>query len=140
MAPASWLWKSGSTAVARRRYPCKRGGAGCAAPCLTECPWFGCLRLTDVSGLEALRAADDIELQSLALGERLEAIALDRGIVDEHVLATFLLDETETLRLVEPLYRSTRHFENSFDYGVRPQHAAFRGKRPAALAGFQRES
>jgi hypothetical protein len=29
--------------------------------------------------------------------------------VHEHVLATFLSDESETLRLVEPLHRATSH-------------------------------
>src|SRR5205085_5296713 len=57
-----------------------------------------------VRGLLALRTLDDLELDGLALGQGLEAFALDGRVVHEHVLAARLLDESETLRPVEPLH------------------------------------
>src|SRR4051812_21910102 len=56
----------------------------------------------DVGGLLAFRAGDHIELDAVALRQDFEAIPLDRGEVDEHVLAPVLLDEPESLALVEP--------------------------------------
>src|SRR5687767_9032101 len=85
---------------------------------------YRCLRLADVRRLEALRATDDVELEPLAFGQRLEAIALDRGVVDEYVLATLLLDESKSLRLVEPLHRSTCHVAAPSKTGYDPQPAA----------------
>src|SRR6185295_15934428 len=95
------------------------------------------LRLADVRGLESLRSTDDVELQPLAFGQRLEALALDRGVVNEHVLATLLLDETETLCFVEPLHRSVCHVANSFLLtGASPlHHAPIRAHGPATLVG-----
>src|SRR5580765_1832214 len=65
--------------------------------------------LADVAGLQALRPLHDLELDPLSLGERLEALTTDCGEVHEHVLATLLRDETETLRVVEPLHSTRRH-------------------------------
>src|SRR5437867_304392 len=69
----------------------------------------GLLDLADVRGLQALRPTGDVELHALTLCQGLEPFALDRGEMDEHVLATFLGDEAKTLRLVEPLHSSTCH-------------------------------
>src|SRR5438874_927227 len=53
----------------------------------------------------ALLALDDVELNALALGQRLESVRLDRGVVNEAVLLAVLGgDETESLRVVEPLH------------------------------------
>jgi len=65
---------------------------------------FPALAANDVRSLETLRSLDHVERDALTLGERLEAGSLDRREVNEHVLAAFLGDETETLRLVEPLH------------------------------------
>src|SRR5262249_11193159 len=65
--------------------------------------------LPDVAGLQALRPLHDLELDALAFGERLETFSLDRGEMHEHVLATLLRDETEALRVVEPLHGTRRH-------------------------------
>src|SRR5262249_48421752 len=65
--------------------------------------------LPDVAGLQALRPLHDLELDALSLGKRLETLSLDRGEVDEDVLATLLRDETEALRVVEPLHGTRRH-------------------------------
>ena len=61
------------------------------------------LLLDDVRSLETLRALCDFELDSFTLDQRLEAVALDRGEMDENVLATFLLDKAEALAVVKPL-------------------------------------
>src|SRR3954470_21900021 len=61
----------------------------------------------DVLGRRALLALDDVELDALTLGEVLEPRALDRRMVDETVLLAILAgDESEALRLVEPLDRA----------------------------------
>src|SRR5260370_20113525 len=92
------------------------------APCTAGCanangavPWDGAARLTaslaaglqldDVLSRWALLTLYDVELDPLAFGERLEALCLDRGVVHEAVLLAILTrDETETLRVVEPLH------------------------------------
>src|SRR5690606_27557470 len=53
----------------------------------------------------ALGALDHVELHASALGERLEAAALDRRMMDEQILAAVLGgDEAEALLIVEPLH------------------------------------
>src|ERR1041385_3033371 len=76
----------------------------------TLCGWDRRSALADVARLQALRPLDDLELDALALGQRLETVPLDRGEVHEHVLATLLRDEAETLGIVEPLHGTRRHF------------------------------
>src|SRR6516164_8100830 len=71
----------------------------------------GVRRLADVCSLQALRSPSDVELDPLALGQGLESLALDRREMHEHVLAALLRDETEALRVVEPLHCTNRHFE-----------------------------
>ena len=94
------------------------------------------LRFTNVRGLKSLGSTDDIELEPLAFGQRLEALALDRGVVNEHVLATLLLDETKTLRFVEPLHRSVCHLQTpSTNRGIAPTQRPFRAYGPATLVG-----
>src|SRR5262249_17811156 len=63
----------------------------------------------DVSGLETLGAARDVELDAVAFGKGFEALSLDRGVVNEHVLAAVLRDESVPLGLVEPLHSSVCH-------------------------------
>src|SRR5262249_54958848 len=84
------------------------GGAPEGTPPYGE-SWFRVSDPAHVRRLEALRAPGHVELDRLVLGERLEALALDGGEVDEHVLAAFLRNESETLRIVEPLHRTTSH-------------------------------
>jgi hypothetical protein len=52
----------------------------------------------------------DFKLDTLALGQALEALGLDDAEVDEHVLAALLGDEAVPLRVVEPLDRALRQF------------------------------
>src|SRR5262249_45973376 len=57
--------------------------------------------LDDVLGGRALGALDDVELDALTFGERPEALALDRRVMNEAVLlSAFGRDETEALRIV----------------------------------------
>ena len=67
----------------------------------------------DVAGLRSLGSLFDIELDLLTFGQVTETVALNGGEMDEHVLASWALDETETLVTVEPLdctNYSFRHF------------------------------
>src|SRR2546428_4673564 len=96
-------------------------------------------RLADSQRLQALRPAADFQLDRVALGEGLVLIALDRGEVDEHVLAAALGDEAEAFRRIEPFHGATNHSSTPFEAGVfeTPQDAVpTRGRlRPADLAG-----
>src|SRR3954453_10197670 len=63
-----------------------------------------------VDCLRALVARLGVELDLCALGERLEAVAGNPGVVDEQVLAAFIgSDEAEALVVVEPLNGSGCH-------------------------------
>src|SRR3982750_74096 len=68
------------------------------------------LERLDVRGRGALRTLLRVEAHLRALGERLEAAALDRVEVDEQVLARLIgRDEAEALVVVEPLDGSCCH-------------------------------
>src|SRR5215831_4746867 len=67
------------------------------------------LDLADVGGLEPLRAPAHLELDPITLGQALEARSLNGAEVHEHILATLLGDETEPLRIVEPLHAALSH-------------------------------
>jgi hypothetical protein len=61
--------------------------------------------LGDVLRGGALLALHHVELNRRALGQALEAVALNGAVVDEAVLRTVLRrDESEALGIVEPLY------------------------------------
>src|SRR6266702_274070 len=65
----------------------------------------GGLELDDVLRRRALLTLHDVELDALALGQGLEALRLDRGVMHEAVLFAVLgRDEAEAFRVVEPLY------------------------------------
>src|SRR5579884_3412525 len=75
---------------------------------------WGGLDGDDALRLGTLRPVDRVELHLRALRERLEAIACDRGMVDEHVLPTISRgDEPIPLRIVEPLHGSGCHTNTS---------------------------
>ena len=65
--------------------------------------WGSGLQRLNVGGLQALGTADDFKLDRLAVVQRLVAIRLDRGEVDENVLSGLALDEAKALAGVEPL-------------------------------------
>src|SRR5918998_2910776 len=77
--------------------------AAVGAPCCTS-------ERANVLRLRTLGALGEVELDLLVLVERLVAAGLDRGEVDEHVLAaTILRDEAEALVGVEPLDGALSH-------------------------------
>src|SRR5688500_6514224 len=64
----------------------------------------------DVERLGALLTLPRLELDLGALGEGLEALAADAGVVDEEILTPVLrCDEAVALRIVEPLDCSCCH-------------------------------
>lgn len=63
-----------------------------------------CLLLCDVCGLKSLGPFRDIELDRVTFRQGFEPLSLDRGVVDEYVIATIVLDKTVALVVVEPLY------------------------------------
>src|SRR6478735_8080715 len=65
--------------------------------------------LRDLRGAGALLASHDLELDASALLERAVAVTLDVGVVHEEVLAVLGRDETEALRVVEPLHDAVSH-------------------------------
>ena len=67
------------------------------------------LHNADVGGLKALGSLFDIEFNGVAFVELTEAFADERFVMDEHVLAFGALDESVTLRTVEPLDSSLFH-------------------------------
>src|SRR5215471_7552019 len=81
--------------------------------------WRGCaaLRRTACSAhdahvlrLETLGAPLHFELDRLTFREAAKPVGDDGGVMAEHVLATLLLDETEALRIIEPLDYARCHF------------------------------
>src|SRR4051794_19004143 len=77
----------------------------------------------DVLRFFALAAGRDVELDLLAFLQRLVTIALDVGVVDEHVVATLAGNESEALLGVEELH------------GTCSQLSLISSKRPAGSAG-----
>ena len=65
----------------------------------------------DVGGLRTLRTLLDVKGYGLPLGQRLEAAALDRGEVHEHIRTAIRgRYEPETFGIIEPLYGTCSHF------------------------------
>ena len=52
----------------------------------------------------SFRTLDDIECHFIAIGEGFEAFPLDSGEMYEYIVAAIMLDETEALGVVKPLY------------------------------------
>src|SRR5437660_6269296 len=64
----------------------------------------------DVGGLRALRPLRRVELDLVAVFQRLEAAAGDGAEMDEQIVSTAVRrDEAESLRIVEPLHSSGCH-------------------------------
>ena len=69
-----------------------------------------CFRALDVDRLRSLGPVLGFVVHARAVGERAEAGAVDRRVVDEQVLAALVRgDEAEALVIVEPLDGSRRH-------------------------------
>lgn len=63
----------------------------------------------DVGGFGTFIGVDHFELHGVALGQTLEPISGDSGIMHKHITGTiFSCNETITLLIVEPLYFSTQ--------------------------------
>src|SRR3954470_14516843 len=81
-----------------------------APTCLPRPPAPEYLELDDVRGCGALRTLLCVVAHLRALGQRLEAAALDRAVMHEQVLALVIgRDEPEALVVVEPLDGSRCH-------------------------------
>lgn len=78
------------------------------------------LQRLNVRGLQALGAADDFKLDRLAVVQRLVAIRLNCGEMDENVLSALALDEAKALAGIEPL-----------DCSLFFTHFSFSSRRPA---------
>ena len=63
----------------------------------------------DVEGFRALAAGADFKLDGLTFVQAAVAIALDVGVVDEHVLVSLDGDESVPLLIIEKLYGASRH-------------------------------
>lgn len=61
------------------------------------------LQLDNVSGLRSAVALRNVEFYGLAFVQRLEAVALDCGVMNEHVFAVLNLDEAVAFLCVKPL-------------------------------------
>src|SRR5207245_8103673 len=67
------------------------------------------LDLSDVGRLQPLGPLGDLEFHLVALAQALEALGLNCAVVNEHVFAAVVLDETVPLGLVKPLHSSFCH-------------------------------
>jgi hypothetical protein len=84
------------------------------------------LQRLNVGSLRALRAADNLEFNGLSLVEGAVAVRLDRGEMDENVLAALALDETKALAGVKPLY-CTLFFQDVFLFKLKAIWCTFSG-------------
>src|SRR5438270_5700281 len=83
------------------------GGRACALPLLLG---QSDLDRLDVRGRRALGALLGVVAHLRALGQRLEAVALDRAVVHEQILAGVIRrDESKALIVAEPLHGSCCH-------------------------------
>ena len=64
------------------------------------------LLLLHVGSSRALGTIDYFELNFISFTQCLEAIPRDSSVMYEDIVASILFDETETLRLIEPLHFS----------------------------------
>ena len=64
------------------------------------------LRLRDVSGLGTLLPLDNLELDVIAFGKRLEATSLNGAEVDKDIRPTLSRDEAVAFGVIEPLHRT----------------------------------
>src|SRR3954449_3783305 len=94
-----------------RESPAAPGSESTQAPTEGSGPaWMNRSERTNVLRLRTLGALRDVELDLLVLVEGLVALRLDRGVVNEDVVAAVLLsDEAETLLGVEPLDGALSH-------------------------------
>jgi len=63
----------------------------------------------DVLSLQTFGAFDNLKLNGFPFVQRFEALALNGGVMNEHILAGILGNETKTLFVVEPLDFAAGH-------------------------------
>ena len=63
----------------------------------------------DVLSLQTFGAFDNLELDGFPFIQGFEALTLNGGVMNKHILAGILGDETKTLLVVEPLDFTTGH-------------------------------
>lgn len=68
--------------------------------------------LLHVRGLQSFGSVHNLEFHRIALSQRSESIRRDGGVVHKNILAAVLRNETETLRIVEPLNCTLRHCDD----------------------------
>jgi hypothetical protein len=82
--------------------------------------WGRSRLLDDVGGLRSFLAFDDFKFHFVAFLQAAIAVACDGGIMNEDVGAVLAADESVTLGIVEPLFRSrVRPSLNSVDFWAR---------------------
>jgi hypothetical protein len=64
------------------------------------------LEASDVRSLQTLRSTGDFEFNRLAFVQRFVALRLNRGEMNENILAGLALNEPESLAGIEPLHCS----------------------------------
>lgn len=67
------------------------------------------LDLCYVGCLKPFRTLDDIKLNRITFGQRLETIAANGGEMNKNILAILLLKKPETLAVVKPFYLTCCH-------------------------------
>jgi hypothetical protein len=99
LAPKTPLGMTGGFLLALKR----KGREACAA---RPTNLRNGLERLNVGSLQALGAPDNLEFNGLTLIERAIAVRLNRGEMDENVLAALALDETKAFAGVKPLHCS----------------------------------
>jgi hypothetical protein len=85
------------------------------------------LDLYNVCRLKPFGTLGNIKGDLIAFGEGLEAVTLNSGEVNKNILTAFLLDEAETLGVVEPFNLAFCHFPASFFFsGFTPEQVGYR--------------
>src|SRR5262245_22284168 len=76
---------------------------------------------SNVRGLKALQTLDGVELHLLPFRQGAEALPLNCAVMTENVLTPIVLgNETEALRIIEPLHRASCHL-SLFFFRFEPQ-------------------
>src|SRR5260221_1100414 len=123
----------------RNRPARKRKRPGRAAPGVLQVRWCESLDLADVCCAGSFRAVDDLEPYLVALVEGTETLRPDLRMVDEDVMPTLAREETETLRLVEPLHRTFDHeHAASLALSRQPAHLRAHEPKPPTVGGLFR--
>src|SRR5579885_1150923 len=101
------------TALENRSSPeTERAAHRSAPPEVSGVKWI--LQGLNVGGLQALRAADNLKFDRLAVVQAAVSICLNGGEMDENVLSGLALDESKAFAGIEPLHCSLFFVHFSF--------------------------